>query len=453
MIVRTAEIKQLEQLYAQSGNQLVVVYGRKGCGKEQLLQTFCQNKKCFYYRSRQASEKEQLLLMGQEIEQRYRVRLQKNTYDEYFTRVKSGDASKLLVVIDEFQYIAKKDASFLESILKLKKKRLYPGPVMIVLCSSSIVWMEEGAKEKLQPIQRQTDRIIKLKDVGFLDVVRNFPEYTTRQSVEVYGVLGGVFEYLLRWNGRQTLKENICQNILSPDGFLFQEAENYIGIELRELSLYETILAAIADGNNKLNELYHYTGFSRAKISVYMKNLMAFEVIEKVVSFDTGGWENAKKGVYRICNTYVNFWFRFVYPHLSDLYLMTPQAFYEKYIQERLDEYLNRYFIQVCMEYLKLGKMVGKLPIQIHRIGTWIGKQGDIDIIAQNSVRESIVGLCNWSKPQLTLADCQKLEKNMEKARITAKYYYLFSAAGFESGLVEKAKSDGRYVLVDMTEL
>lgn len=453
MIVRTAEMKQLEQLYAKSGNQLVVLYGRDGCGKEQLLRSLCQNKKFFYYRSRQASEREQLLLMGREIEQKYNIRLQKNTYDEYFTRVKSGDASKLLVVIDEFQYIVKKDPSFLESILKLKKKRLYPGPVMIVLCSSSIVWMEEGAKEKLLPLQRQADQVMKLKDVGFLDVVRHFPEYTTRQSVEVYGVLGGVPSYLLRWDAKKSLKENICENILSPDGFLFREAENYIGIELRELSLYETILAAIAGGKNKLNDLYHYTGFSRAKISVYMKNLMAFEVIEKVVSFDTGGWENAKKGIYGISNTYVNFWFRFVYPHLSDLYLMKPEEFYETYIEAQLQEYLNHCFVQVCTEYLKLLNMVGKLPIQIHRIGTWVGKQGNIDIIAQNSIRESIVGICNWSRPQLTLADCGKLEENMKMAKISAKYYYLFSAAGFEPKLVEAAKTDSRYMLVDMTEL
>ena len=58
-----------------------------------------------------------------------------------------------------------------------------------------------------------------------------------------------------------------------------------------------------------------------------MKNLAAFEVIEKVNSFETGGWENAQKGIYQIRCNYVNFWFRFVYPHLSDLYMMTPETF------------------------------------------------------------------------------------------------------------------------------
>ena len=48
-----------------------------------------------------------------------------------------------MVVIDEFQLIAKKDASFMESIEKLRMKRLYPGPVLILLCSSSVAWVEQ----------------------------------------------------------------------------------------------------------------------------------------------------------------------------------------------------------------------------------------------------------------------------------------------------------------------
>lgn len=76
-------------------------------------------------------------------------------------------------------------------------------------------------------------------------------------------------------------------------------AEQKISAELRELSVYNTILSAIAQGYNKLNDLYAKTGYSRAKISVYMKNLSHFDIVEKVQSFQTGGWENAKKGYTR----------------------------------------------------------------------------------------------------------------------------------------------------------
>lgn len=58
--------------------------------------------------------------------------------------------------------------------------------------------------------------------------------------------------------------------------------------------------------------------------------------MEKVVSFETGGWENAKKGVYQIKDTFVNFWFKFVYPNMSNLYLLSPEEFYDTYIEKSL---------------------------------------------------------------------------------------------------------------------
>ena len=49
MVVKTAVLKELETLYAKSGNQLCVLYGRPDLEKELLLKTFLQNKKAFYY--------------------------------------------------------------------------------------------------------------------------------------------------------------------------------------------------------------------------------------------------------------------------------------------------------------------------------------------------------------------------------------------------------------------
>lgn len=453
MITRVAELKKLEMLYKESGNRLIILYGRSGCGMEALLKTFCRDKKYFYYRARNASPQEQLRRLQAEITEKFQTKLTKGTYDECFNRIKSGDASKLVVVIDRFDAFAKKDASFFESIVKLRAKKLYPGPVMIILCNTAIPWTQKEMADCLGENVAKTDEIIKLNDVTFLDVVRAFPEYSVAQCVETYGIIGGVPDYLNRWNGKKSVKENICNNILRPTGFLFSEAENFIRGELRELSVYDTILASIAAGNEKLNDLFVDTGYSRAKISVYMKNLAAFDVTEKVVSFETGGWDNAKKGVYHIKNHYVNFWFTFIYPHLSELYMLSPEQFYETYIQQKLDDYLHRYFVSVCTEYLQLLNQVGQVPIKIKKMGTWVGKSGTIDIIGQNEQRENVVGICNWKESELSAKRYEDLLAQMKKAKISAKVIYLFSAKKFDKKLVELAEENPKIVLVDMTEL
>ena len=454
MVIKTSVWKELESVYGQSGNQVVVLYGRQDSEKELLLKSFLQNKKHFYYRARQVSPKEQQAQMGTEVAARFGTNLQKYTYEEYFNRVKSGDPTKLVVVIDEFQYIAKKDETFMEAVWKLKAKRLYPGPVLVVLCSSAVAWVEKELDGCLgEAARKNIDRRIKLASLNFLEVVRALPEYPVSECIKVYGIIGGVPGYINRWNAKEDIRTNICRLILSQSGCLYGAAEDLISASLRELSVYETILVHIATGHDKLNELYQATGFSRAKISVYLKNLSAFDIIQKAVSFETGGWENAKKGIYRIRDNYVNFWFHFVYPHLSELAMLSAEEFYDRYIEPGLDAYLGRYFIEVCMEYLGLLGMVGKLPLAVTKMGTWIGKEGNIDIIAQNAVRQNMVGLCNWDKPELTMEMCEELSANMKKAKISAEYYFLFSAQGFAPEVRALAERDARYILVDMNEL
>jgi hypothetical protein len=453
MNAKGTDLKRLETLYGKSGNQMILLYGRRGCQKEILIREFLKGKKYFYYRARQASELEQRTMMGQELTRKFDVKLQKDTYDEFFNRIKTGDASKLVIVIDEAQYIIKKDPEFVRSLVKLRMKRLYPGPVMVILTSSSIVWAEQEAAECFGEDAKRIDELVKIENLNFLEAVRAFQETSVRDSIKIYGVLGGVPEYMDRWQERDDIRTNICNLVLRQDGALFHEAEAVISAELRELSVYNTILATIAGGGNKLNDLYHMTGFSRAKISVYMKNLSHFDIVEKVVSFETGGWENAKKGVYQIKDTFVNFWFKFVFPHQSDLYMMSPERFYDRYIEPELDTYLQRYFRAVCTEYLMILNQMGQLPLSIHKVGTWVGKTGNIDIIAQSTDRQNIIGFCNWDKPLMTMQMCEDMATAMEQAKIDSNHFYLFSATDFEPNLKEYVSKDPRFILIDMNEL
>lgn len=453
MIVRTAQMRSLNENYEAQGNSIVLLYGRDGCEKEAMLRIYLQDKRHFYYHARQASQLEQYRQMAAEVENSYDVKLQKGTYNEIFNRVKSGDATKLVVIIDEFQYIVKKDPEFMDSVIKLKEKKLYPGPVQIILASSDVAWVEQEMTAFLGERTKKIKETIKLEDLSFLDLVRAYPSLSVAEVVRIYGVIGGVSAYVSRWNPKVDFRTNICRNVLSPYGWMHHEAEHYISLRLRELSVYETILAAIAAGNRKLNDLYHLTGFSRAKISVYLKNLMEIDVIEKVDSFETGGARNTQKGLYQIRDHFVNFWFRFIYPHLSDLYMLKPEEFYDLYIAPDIDEYMNRYFVRVCVEYMELMNRVDKLPIKVVKLGTWIGKQGTVDIVAQDAVRNTIVGSCNWSKPMMTAADVAGLAQTLKKARLSPKHVFLFTATEFAPEVLALTDKDERFVPIDMKEL
>ncbi|SHI47400.1 ATP-binding protein [Pseudobutyrivibrio xylanivorans] len=453
MVTRTNELKKLDAIYQSNTNNLVLMYGRTGSAKEALLDSFTTGKSYFYYRSRQCSDAKQLFYLDKQMRETYNFLKASQSFEESFKNFRSKDGSKLVVIIDEAQFAIRKNTELFYSLCSLKNRKLYPGKVMIIVVSSSIVWAENTFPEVVGSLKSSVDETIKLENLSFLDVVRAFPSYSVAQCVSTYGIIGGVADYVERWDGRKNIKANVCEHILSPTGFLYKEAEGYISSELRELSCYNTILGSIASGNEKLNDLFEDTGYSRAKISVYMKNLAAFDVVDKVVSFETGGWDNTKKGVYRIVDPYINFWFTFVYPHLSELISRTPESFYNEFIYPYLDRYLQTYFIDVCREYLHLLNVVDQLPIKLVKIGTWVGKEGNIDVIGQSSNRENVVGICNWAEKQMSYKRYEELLESMKKARITANTIYLFSATKFDDKLIELSKENKSVVLVDMTEL
>ena len=450
MVNRSNDLKKLEAFYSSKESSLTFVYGSKGCEKEQLFVNFAKGKRVFYYHARQCSLDKQTDAFCREASDKLGIKPAATDYDKLFDSI-ALTPDKTVIIIDEAQYIFKKNSVLFDKLISLKKNNATG--LMIIIASSSIVWAEQDFPELMGNTKKYFDEFMKLTDLSFLDIVRAFPTYSVADCVACFGIIGGVNSYLNKWDAKSNIKKNVCNLILNTRGELFAEAENFISTELRELSCYETILSSLAAGNEKLNDLFEDTGYSRAKISVYLKNLAEFDVVEKVVSFETGGWDNTKKGVYRISNPFINFWFTFVYPNLSEVYLMEPESFYNKYITPGLNKYLQQYFINVCSEYLQLLDMVGQLPIKLERTGTWLGKENNIDIIGQNSIRENVVGICNWSDSVMAYASYEKLLETMKLARISAKTIYLFSATKFDEKLIELSKENPAVVLVDMTEL
>lgn len=80
-------------------------------------------------------------------------------------------------------------------------------------------------------------------------------------------------------------------------------------------------------GKNKLNDIHEYTGYGRDKISVYLKNLIAREIVEKIFSYDVFGNENTRKGLYRIQDSFIEFWYRYIYQDWSRIDVTEPYEF------------------------------------------------------------------------------------------------------------------------------
>ncbi len=451
---RAQELKYLNTYYDREGSQVLVVYGEKNVGKTALLKEFVGDKSFHYYRARSASVREQLFQWGKELSENEIHTPEYPSFKEILSAVvKEKQNGKKVIIVDEFQYIVKAGDSFMKELISFVHDSWRNSEVMIILCSSSIGWVENSMIGKIGEAAYELSGFLKIKELEFENMMEFYPGFDMEKCIEAYAILGGVPGLWRQFSDKLSIKENICKNILDTDKLLFVQGPRILTEELRETSVYNTILAAIATGNHKLNDLHLHTGFSRAKISVYLKNLMELELVEKVFSYDTEGKENVQKGIYRITNHFLHFYFTFLYPNLSRLEYMTAFEFYGKYIFPHFRSYVGEYYKTVCKQRMKQWNQWGKLPFKVVKFGEWVGKFGNIDIIAQGEQEKMIIGLCNFEKPIMPYDDYEWLLFCAEKAKIKADYVYLFSSGRFDEKLNLEAKVKKNIKLIAVEDM
>lgn len=459
LLGRNSELQNLQEMYERDKNTLTILYGRSNIGKTSLLKEFCKDKECIYYSAPQASEKEQL-----EIAKKNFCRQLKfvsdtthissiNTYLELLTLIDHIDSNVKLLIIEEFPNIVKSNKEFMGAITSIMKGNTIKSKVMIICTSSSISWIENSLVSAIGANAYSISAFLKLKELSFVDTVRMFPRYSVPDCLRLYAITGGVPGYMSKFSDQVTLKENICRQIIEPGSFLSNEGSEYIKEELRETSLYNTILYCIANGKYKLNELHEYTNFGRDKISVYLKNLIEREIVEKVFSYDTQGNEHTKKGLYRIKAGIVEFWFRFIYANISERIMCEPEEYYDTYVADALDDFAADTFIKVGTEFVELMDSMGKLQIKIDKKGCWWGKNGNIDIIACDTNDRFVVGKCNWHSETFTFEMFEELMYNVSLANIGKDYIYLFSRGNFDEELTRFAEENKNITLIGIEDL
>lgn len=432
-IGREKELAMLNQAYSKGGNSIVVLYGREQIGKTTLVKKFVQDKTYVYYQARELSEKEQ------------------NRYFEkaLFSVKEKAEKERIVFVVDEFDLMQKGYKTFFADFL-MKFDEFPKGQVMVFFVSSAIGWVENDMVSDMGELAKHMSLPIKLKEFTFVEMVDRFPESTTKDCILIYGILGGVPGYLEHWNPKESVKQNIVRLIVDKKGVLHTEAQRFLKTSLRELPFYSTILSVLAENEPKLNYLFTRTGFSRAKISVYIKNLIQIDVAEKIFSYEPEKRDSVQKGLYGITDSFLQFWYQLIYPNFSDFSIQSPDEFYEAHIKNGLDELAGKAYQKVCREFMELMNQYHHLPAQFERFGSLYGKSGFIPLIANTKEGKLLVGTCKWSNEPMTTNEFEELLQDIEQTGKEADYYYLFSKEGFTNELSVMAKSMDNIQCIDL---
>ena len=331
--LRQKDLDFLNRYYESGLSNILVVYGHRNIEHKQMFEKFVANRKFIAYSARSASVKEQEYLWGKELSAMGVKISEYPDYSEIFEACLAvAGNSPLILVIRHFEDIVRITAEFMKKLCDFVEKHGKERQILVILLSNDINWVENGMVASLGNVAGSIADFRKLKPLPFSELRSNYPEMSYKDAVMSYSVLGGQTKLWKHFDSSLSFKENICKNIISEKSFLHGEAIRLTEQNLRETAVYHTLLAEMARGVNKLNDLYHVTGFSRAKISVYLKTLIQHDFVYKAYSFGNAGRENVMKGVYKIGDPMVNFYFRFIYPNESALMVMSTDKFYDIFI-------------------------------------------------------------------------------------------------------------------------
>ena len=456
-----------------------MLYGRRRVGKTETLKEFCKNKPHVFFACRECTDKLQLRtfsekMLKEDIPAR-RYISQFENWEQAFrsvTDLPSGDKKKLLI-IDEFPYMCRGNTSIPSVLQNLWDEVLKDKNVMIVLCGSSMSFIEKELLSEKNPLYGRATGVYKMTEMDFYDAVKFFPDYSDTDKVIAYSVLGGIPHYLKQFDPKKSLAENIKNNILTKGCVLYSEVDFLLRQELRETPIYNSLIEAIALGNTKLNEISQKSLVDdTSKTSTYLRNLIQLGIVEREFSVDAGTKEraNTNRGTYKLTDNFFRFWYAFVFANYSELEAGDVDGVFHYSVEPQLHQFASMPFEDVCRQYVRKLQQANALPFRYAHMGRWTGKttvrdtsapggtriaETEIDILAVSKSRnEYLVCECKFKNKPFSYSEyldtIAKLTAQKEKADF---YYALFSESGFDNKIKEADNINKRLWLYELSDI
>lgn len=455
-IGRKTELKQLNEQYNSSRFEFAVIYGRRRIGKTSLIQEFIKDKKALFFTGLETTQKQNLINLSQVILQSSLDDITFNSFQAALENVfEKAKKERIIFVIDEYPYLANTYPAISSILQLLIDKNKEDSKLFLILCGSSLSFMEEQVLGYQSPLYGRRTSQYKIKPFSFFETCDYFNSFSYEEKAFIYGLTSGIPLYISLFRENKSLKQNIIDIFLSSNGYLFEEPTNLIKQECRDPSTYNSIIQAIATGATKLSEISNQVGIETGLCTTYIKKLISLGIIIK----DYPIYKPSKKQtIYLLEDHMFQFWYKFILPNISLINIGMGEKVYEK-IEPHFYEFMGYIFEDICKQYLWLLNIREELPLFFLKLGRWWGNdprikaEAEIDILAYNDENQILLGECKWRNEEI---DKKVLEKAIFRSELFSfpnKFIYLFSKTGFTSYCLEYAKTNPSIHLVTFQDI
>lgn len=458
-IGRERELRTLNNLYQSDKFEFVVLYGRRRVGKTALINAFIDNKKNIYFMGVESNAKQNLENFSNSIFE-YQTGIQADTSFSSFQAAlefvfRLAEKERIILALDEYPYVARASKSLASTLQMLIDKYKDTSKLMLILCGSSMSYMEDHVLAYKAPLYGRRTAQMKLLPFTFEETCRYLSNMSGEDLALMYGVVGGTPQYLLQVNDKQSVAENIKNIYLNPTSFLFEEPGNLLKQEVREPATYTAIIAAIAAGASRMSEISGKVGEDSSVCSLYIKNLISLGIVRKETPY---GEKASRKTVYSIEDNMFRFWYRFVLENNSIIARGADELAYKR-IEPHLSDYMGKVFEDICSQYLWKLLLSGQCPVEFTSLGRWWGNnpmtrsQTEIDIMGEQDKNTALFGECKWTNERVDLGVLETLVQRSKLFPYQRVHLYLFSKSGFTKGCMDKAEELGNVTLVTYEDI
>lgn len=469
---RDAEWRGLASFAADTrpGATLGVVSGRRRQGKSYLLQALAAATGGIYFPALELTEAVSLRLFADEL-----IRFTGSPVPAFrdwldaipFLFHVTGERA-VPVVLDEFPFLVKASPE-LPSVIQ---RELGPGGsgagsrARLLLCGSAMSVMG-GLLSGGAPLRGRAGLDLMIHPFGYRDAARFWGIMDPALAVLVHAVVGGTPAYRREFvrddtpSGPSDFDAWVVRTVLNPQTPLFREARYLLveETEIRDPSLYHSVLSAVAEGNSTNGGIASYVGRKANEIAHPLRVLEDSRLLVKEPDLFRAG-----RVTYRVSEPLIAFYQAIMSRDWARLERGDGALVWRSAQPRFLSQIVGRHFETICRDYAIMAdpELFGGLPAEVGAgvVADPVGKkhiQIDVAVLAPaehgRPRRLLSLGEAKWDR----IMDQRHVER-LRRARdlLTAKGFdtrdtvlACYSGAGFHQDLTDGKPGDVRLIGLD----
>jgi len=403
---RTRELARLDRLARRAEPSLMLLYGRRRVGKSTLARHWAQQTgwPVFYWEAPRSTAENVRASLVRELylwngERVVEDRPRAADWLEVFRVMRRlvGD-QPAVVILDEFPWAVEADPA-LPSFLKNAWDNLFADTQLKLLIAGSHISAMEKLLESDAPLFGRLAGKVLVPPFAFTEITPYVERYAAEKRLAVYAIVGGIPDYLRRWDDRATLLANIRDIFLSDDSPFRNEHQVLISDVLRRDSPdYEAVLEAVGRGRHDLDAIAIDSQLASGRTASILTVLTEVRLVERRIraTVPIAQHHQARHARYHLADPFLRFYYRFVAPNRSRIAQALPGALEQQFVAQTR-AFVGVAFEDLCRTWTLVQARHGRLAFPPDFVGSDWGPQHQADVVAVAwSGRRVLIGEVKW---------------------------------------------------------